>query len=66
MAVEELGRWEDPGPDDGPRRRHLSRDGEETKEKTPRRLSPRESQAPQLVGLPLLLLRSPRPRQRGR
>ena len=39
MAVEELGGWEDPGFDDGPRSGHHIRSGEKAEEEAATRLS---------------------------
>ena len=66
MAVEELGGRQNPCPHDGPGRGHLLRSGEEAEEEAPARLPGRQSQASQLVGLSLLLLRNARTRQRRR
>lgn len=66
VAMEELGGGQDPRPHDGPGRGHLLRGGEEAEEEAAPRLPGRQPQAPQLVGLPLLLLRVARTVQRRR
>lgn len=64
--MEELGSGQDPRPHDGPRRWHLLRGGEEAEKEIAPRLPRRQFEAPQLVGVPLLFLRDPRPGQRCR
>ncbi|XP_076181685.1 innexin family member shaking B isoform X3 [Ptiloglossa arizonensis] len=66
MAVERLGRWQDPCADDGPRHRSVFRGREETEEEDAARLSVGESSLSQLVGLQVLPLRSSRPGECGR
>lgn len=61
--MEELGGREDTGVDDGPRRGHMFRGREEAEEEAPPRLPGRERATPQLVGVPVLLLRVPRLRE---
>ena len=56
MAVEELGGGQGVRAQDGPQPRHHIRRGEETEEKAAYRLSLLESEASQLLGLPILLL----------
>ena len=56
MVVEELGGGQGVGPQDGPQPGHHIRRGEKTQEETPYRLSLLQSEAPQLLGLPILLL----------
>ena len=56
MALEELGGGQGVRAQDGPQPRHHIRRGEETEEKTAYRLSLLESEASQLLGLPILLL----------
>lgn len=56
VDVEKLGRWENPCPHDGFGRWYLLGGGEETKEETAFGLLSRQPQAPQLVGIPVLLL----------
>ena len=56
MAVEELGGGQSVGPEDGSQPGHHIRCGEKTEEKASYRLSLLESQASQLLGLPILLL----------
>jgi len=56
MAVEELGGGQGVRPEDGPQPGHHIRCGEKTEEKASYRLSLLESQASQLLGLPILLL----------
>lgn len=58
MAVEVLGRWQNPRAHDGPGRRHLLRDREEAEEEADDRLLVGELAIPQLVGLQVLLLRT--------
>ncbi len=60
MVVEKLGGGQNHRPDDGPRYRRGLRGREETKEEAPARLFVRQFEKPQLVGVPLLLLRAPR------
>ena len=60
MVVEELGGRQDYGPHDGPRHRRRLRGGEEAEEEALARLLVRQSEEPQLVGLQILLLRTPR------
>ena len=60
MVVEELGGRQDYGPHDGPRHRCRVGGREEAKEETASRLPLRQSEEPQLVGLQILLLRTPR------
>ena len=59
MDVEELGRGEDPCPHDGLGRGHMLRGGEEAEEEAVVGLPRRQPEAPQLVGVPVLLLRDP-------
>lgn len=66
LAVEELGGGQDSRPHDGPRRWHLLRSGEETKEEIAARLSGGQFETSQLVGVPLLFLRDARTHQRRR
>ena len=56
MALEELGGGQGVCPQDGPQPGDHIRCGEKTKEKAANRLSLLESQASQLLGLPILLL----------
>lgn len=56
MALEELGGGQGVRAQDGPQPRHHIRRGEETEEKAAYRLSLLESEASQLLGLPILLL----------
>ena len=56
MVVEELGGGQGVRAQDGPQPRHHIRRGEETEEKAAYRLSLLESEASQLLGLPILLL----------
>ena len=56
LAVEELGGGQDPRADDGPRHRRGAGRGEAAKEAAAARLPRRQPQAPQLVGLQILLL----------
>ena len=56
VALEELGGGQGVRAQDGPQPRHHIRRGEETEEKAANRLSLLESQASQLLGLPILLL----------
>ena len=56
MVVEELGGGQGVGPEDGSQPGHHIRCGEKTQEETPYRLSLLQSEAPQLLGLPILLL----------
>ena len=56
MALEELGGGQGVRPEDGPQPGHHIRCGEKTQEKASYRLSLLESQASQLLGLPILLL----------
>ena len=56
MAVEELGGGQGVRAQDGPKPGHHIRCGEKTEEKASYRLSLLESQASQLLGLPILLL----------
>ena len=60
MVVEELGGRKDNRPHDGPRHRGRVGGGEEAEEEASARLSLRQPQEPQLVGLPILLLRATR------
>jgi hypothetical protein len=62
LAVEELGGWQDPRAHDGPR--HWRRAGrrEEAEEEAAAGLPRGQPQAPQLVGVQILLLRVPRAR----
>lgn len=66
MAVETLGRWKNPRVDDGPGRGHMQRNGKETEEKTPSRLSLGKPPLSQLVVLSILPLRISIARQRDR
>ena len=56
VALEELGGGQGVRAQDGPQPRHHIRRGEETEEKAAYRLSLLESEASQLLGLPILLL----------
>ena len=56
VVVEELGGGQGVRAQDGPQPRHHIRRGEETEEKAAYRLSLLESEASQLLGLPILLL----------
>ena len=56
MALEELGGGQGVRPEDGPQPGHHIRCGEKAEEKASYRLSLLESQASQLLGLPILLL----------
>ena len=56
MAVEKLGVWEDPSPDDGPGPGHHIRGGEATEEEAFAWLPLHQPEKPQLLGLQILLL----------
>ena len=56
MALEELGGGQSVGLEDGSKPGDHIRRGEETEEKAANRLSLLESEASQLLGLPILLL----------
>lgn len=58
MAVETLGRRENPGAHDGSGRGHLHGRGEKTEKKNPARLSVGEPEVPQLVDLQVLPVRN--------
>jgi len=58
MAVETLGRWQNPGAHDGPGRGHLHGRREEAEEKNSARLPVGEPAVPQLVDLQVLLVRN--------
>lgn len=60
MAVEVLGRRQDPRPDDGSRRWRVHGDREEDEEETDSGLPVGEPAVPQLVGVPVLPVRGAR------
>ena len=66
MAVEVLGRRQNPRFDDGPGRGHLFRNRKETEEEAHDRLLVGKPQVPQLVGLQVLFLRTLVPNKRYR
>ena len=64
MAVEKLGGWEDHCAHDGLGHWGRVRGGEEAEEEASAGLPVRQPEEPQLVGLQILLLRTPRLTQR--
>jgi len=58
MAVETLGRWQNPGAHDGFGRGHMHGRREETEEKNSARLPVGEPAVPQLVDLQVLFVRN--------